>query len=219
MELEKKYNPLYIVAIILLGIYTVWLLNYYRGMLHWRFILEQASYIVLILCILSRKSDFLTVGAFLRVLTELIGTISAFQFLKMLGKVDFQVISASGVVLSVLSPIVWGLFAVSALKREKAISLCTAGAIVYSMGVVVTGYGLKAMLRHGMVIAFLILCGILLQKSSIFTTFTTKGKNIPKAADLSANPYEKIMKLKELLDSDIITQEEFDEKKKQILGL
>ena len=181
--------------------------------------MELASYIVLILCILSRKSDFLTVGAFLKVLTELIGTISAFQFLKMLGKVDFQVISASGVVLSVLDPIVWGLFAVSALKREKAISLCTAGAIAYSMGVVVTGYGLKAMLRHGMVIAFLILCGILLQRSSIFTTFTTKGKNIPKAADLSANPYEKIMKLKELLDSDIITQEEFDEKKKQILGL
>lgn len=33
------------------------------------------------------------------------------------------------------------------------------------------------------------------------------------------DPYEEIKKLKELLDMDIISQEEFDKKKKQILGL
>ena len=33
------------------------------------------------------------------------------------------------------------------------------------------------------------------------------------------DPYEEVKKLKELLDNDIITQEEFDKKKKELLGL
>ena len=33
------------------------------------------------------------------------------------------------------------------------------------------------------------------------------------------DPYEEIKKLKELLDNNIITQEEFDQKKKTLLGL
>lgn len=33
------------------------------------------------------------------------------------------------------------------------------------------------------------------------------------------DPYEKFKKLKELLDADIITQEDFDKKKKRLLGL
>ena len=33
------------------------------------------------------------------------------------------------------------------------------------------------------------------------------------------NPYEEIKKLKDLLDNGIITQEEFEQKKKQLLDL
>ena len=35
----------------------------------------------------------------------------------------------------------------------------------------------------------------------------------------ASDPYEELKKLKELLDMDIITKEEFDAKKKQLLGL
>lgn len=44
-----------------------------------------------------------------------------------------------------------------------------------------------------------------------------KQRNAPAAAEVS--PAEEIKKFKELLDSGIITQEEFDAKKKQLLGL
>lgn len=36
---------------------------------------------------------------------------------------------------------------------------------------------------------------------------------------INFDPYEELKKLKELLDLDIVTQEEFDKKKKQLLGL
>ena len=41
----------------------------------------------------------------------------------------------------------------------------------------------------------------------------------PKSEQTKEDPYEQLKKLKELLDMDIISQEEFDKKKKQILGL
>ena len=220
MEREKKYYPLYIVAIILLGIHTVWLVNYYRGNFYWRFILEQASYIVLILGMLSKKTNFLTVGAFSRTAICLINTIIAIpdlmRYHALYGKVTFQAMTGFGFVIRILSCIAWALLAVSTIKREKAVSLCIAGAIVYLVGAIATSLGLEKVLMWGMDIAFLILCGILLQKGCIFTA---KEKTAPKAIVRSSNPYEDILKLKELLDSGVITQEEFNEKKEQLLGL
>lgn len=222
MEREKKYYPLYIVAIILLGIHTVRLVNYYRGNFYWRFILEQASYVVLILGMLSKKTNFLTVGAFSQTAVCLINTILAIQDLvkyhMLYGQVTFQAMTRFGFVIRILSCIAWVLLAVSTIKRGKAVPLCVAGAIVYFVGDIASGFGLERTLMFGMNIAFLILCGILLQKSSIFTTFTKK-ETVKKSVASSDNPYEKTLKLKELLELGIITQEEFDEKKKELLGL
>lgn len=44
-------------------------------------------------------------------------------------------------------------------------------------------------------------------------------KYVPENDDTINDPYENLKKLKELLDMDIITQEEFDKKKKELLGL
>ena len=44
-------------------------------------------------------------------------------------------------------------------------------------------------------------------------------KAAPQAPPAASDPYEELKKLKELLDMDIITQEEFDAKKKQLLDL
>lgn len=41
----------------------------------------------------------------------------------------------------------------------------------------------------------------------------------PQNSQPSTDPYEEIKKLKELLDMDVITQEEFDSKKKQLLNI
>lgn len=217
MEREKKYNLFYIVAIILLGIHTVYLLKYYSVLMHWRYTLEQASYIVLILGMVFKKASVLTVGAFLQVVRCLLNLKSATFYLT--GKVTIQALIICGVVFAVLSCIAWVLFAVSTFKREKAVLLCTAGAIVHFVGAIATtNFALVNMLIRGIDIVFIIFCGILLQKSSIFATFTKK-ETVKKSVAFSDNPYEKALKLKELLELGVITQEEFDEKKKELLGL
>ena len=40
-----------------------------------------------------------------------------------------------------------------------------------------------------------------------------------KETNAEVNPYEEIKKLKELLDMGILSQEEFDKKKKELLNL
>ena len=64
-----------------------------------------------------------------------------------------------------------------------------------------------------------------LKKSKVAKTVPEDGTGAgPEVAPNSNNsvkldPYEEMKKLKELLDLDIITQEEFDRKKKELLGL
>lgn len=40
-----------------------------------------------------------------------------------------------------------------------------------------------------------------------------------QASSTAEDPYEKLTKLKQLVDANVITQEEFDEAKKKLLGL
>ena len=51
--------------------------------------------------------------------------------------------------------------------------------------------------------------------------YTFKEDTVENANEetYSVDPYEEIRKVKELLDMGIITQEEFDTKKKELLGL
>ena len=46
-----------------------------------------------------------------------------------------------------------------------------------------------------------------------------QADSIPNSKSSNDIPLDELKKLKELLESDIITQEEFDAKKKQLLGL
>ena len=57
--------------------------------------------------------------------------------------------------------------------------------------------------------------GALRSPDSAESTETVQTATAPAASD----PYEELKKLKELLDMDIITKEEFDIKKKQLLDL
>ena len=64
-----------------------------------------------------------------------------------------------------------------------------------------------------------------LKKSKVAETVPEDGRRAGQEAAANSNnsvkldPYEEMKKLKELLDLDIITQEEFDRKKKELLGL
>ena len=64
-----------------------------------------------------------------------------------------------------------------------------------------------------------------LKKSKVAETVPEDGRGAGQEAAANSNnsvkldPYEEMKKLKELLDLDIITQEEFARKKKELLGL
>jgi len=61
-----------------------------------------------------------------------------------------------------------------------------------------------------------------IEKSSKNLEFSIRGKDeLGKnyIINFGAGPIEEILKFKKLLDEGIITQEEFDAKKKQLLGL
>lgn len=64
-----------------------------------------------------------------------------------------------------------------------------------------------------------------LKKSKVAETVPEDGRGAGQEVAANSNnsvkldPYEEMKKLKELLDLDIITQEEFDRKKKELLGL
>ena len=47
----------------------------------------------------------------------------------------------------------------------------------------------------------------------------TDAKESAKADNTESNKYSELVELKKLLDMDIITQEEFNQKKKQVLGI
>lgn len=58
------------------------------------------------------------------------------------------------------------------------------------------------------------------KKKSIYkNTNTIQSLNLPIKEDSEKNSVDKLIRLKALLDQEVITQEEFDEKKKQLLNL
>ena len=61
--------------------------------------------------------------------------------------------------------------------------------------------------------------GVVLSKKINERQESTESHASTPAPALQANAIDELKKLKELLDAGIITQEEFDAKKKQLLGL
>ena len=54
---------------------------------------------------------------------------------------------------------------------------------------------------------------------SLLSIITTECTALPESSTNSISAADEIMKFKQLLDGGIITQEEFNEKKKQLLNL
>lgn len=60
---------------------------------------------------------------------------------------------------------------------------------------------------------------IFAQNTDINETIAEKEMNVSNTDEPTSNPYEEVKQLKELLDMGIISQEEFDQKKKELLKL
>ena len=59
----------------------------------------------------------------------------------------------------------------------------------------------------------------LMDKTDELNNIKTNVKQEPKSEKSVTDPYEEVKKLKELLDMDVITEDEFNAKKKDVLGL
>lgn len=110
----------------------------------------------------------------------------------------------------------WLLFIIACAKSSKAITLCGVAVVIYIIGyLAITGRLAVEGIVECVAIAF---SGIAL-KGSFKSLVTNSPPSVQRNNALPTNQYENLTKLKELLDAGAITQEEFDEKKTQILGL
>ncbi len=102
------------------------------------------------------------------------------------------------------------------LSRKAAKPLCLLSAILYLayilMSMLGSGYGLTI---RTILLTALFLIGVVLMGISLSAT-DSKEETAPKSA--TGDKLDRLIKLKDLLDKGILTQEEFEEKKKQILG-
>ena len=89
---------------------------------------------------------------------------------------------------------------------------------------VIEGYGITAtsILRGLLLIAGTLLLGLTYdsfsKKAVVSKAAVTQNSNVSAQGIFEDSNVEKLMRLKSFLDEGVITQEEFDEKKKQILG-
>lgn len=144
--------------------------------------------------------------------------------------------SIDGVILGLAGPlpvlIYWILVLIAATRRKTGKVLCILGTIIFAVMslllisvVTLNTYGIdetfvrgfitRILFYLGMRCSAMVLIGRLLN-NGISPVFTPATKPVTNNISLQ---YDQLTQLKELLDSGTITQEEFDEKKKQLLGL
>lgn len=136
------------------------------------------------------------------------------------------------VVSHAVSIVSWGLLLYSVFKKTSVKNLCLMAAGLQIIALFI--WNLDHVLKEEEKISFLLnglwsailLCIPIVLSTFIFNneefsfnsfSFPTKVKTKPTIS--KTNQYDDLSKLKELLDSGVITQEEFDQKKKQILEL
>lgn len=103
-------------------------------------------------------------------------------------------------------------------KKQSALKLCITAAIA-ALGSVAVSWifyhspGVKAIFSQLVRVAPIVLSGLVLKNVPV------KKQTFATAAQPSVSKVEALTKLKSLLDAGVISQEEFDAKKKQFLGL
>ena len=121
---------------------------------------------------------------------------------------------------------------VASIKPRKAKKYCIGAAVIYLgyniasnilVTIVLCEIGRGGISTNGLSDCLIdciaiILAGIMLQRG-LNNLVATKPINTQNNKISSLNQYENLTKLKELLDSGAITQEEFDEKKKELLNM
>lgn len=177
-------------------------------------VLSSISFVVLAVALFIQRDKLLIVGALIATICQLPGALGALR--------SYQLLAPSYALRMVIWYLVFFLtllfLFLCALKQEYAQSMCiavvaTVAAHFLSEALIV--HSLYVFLENLPLLLAIVLTAVILAEKA--------QKATPKA---TIQPEEKansqigeLTKLKDLLDCGAITQEEFDEKKKQILGL
>lgn len=185
-------------------------------------VLPLIGFILMAVSMFSGVYELLAVGAGVRAISHLIGLV---RQLGHLGS-EYALIL---VIYNILFLVGYALVIYFVFKRQSAVKisilisvLLLIGQGVYYIPTIASGMELRYLVSN-LIGRFddsclpIILAGFVLAN----TPKNRPAKEIPaaKKAETSNSQIDNLVRLKELLDAGAITQEEFDEKKKQILGL
>ena len=197
-----------------------------------------AGYIILAISVFLKKGTLLSIGIILEIVSISFAfpdCISQLIWLLDGNNIPFKSVLSFSLVIVASAMIIgaWGLLMLSVLKKD-AKNYCFIAMILQFLGHLIREYRLAlhpTTLQNGNIawvgtfVNALILCGAMLLSYHVLTgsalKFNHNVVSTPQNTQQmdSGNQIEKVVKLKELLDMGIITQEEFDDKKKQILEL
>lgn len=182
--------------------------------------------IILAVSLLTKKDNFFAIGIVIRLIHTIVFSFGYIGFLigEDIGTI-WYFLQATGLTATFLMKVVSivpyvliliSLFDVSKYKKLGIISV----AILFATDIVaeVLDWGFVGILS-GLIVAIFSSLPIVFAVIAIQNSPQSQPIVIKKRTTSNITTGEKLTKLKELLDMGAITQEEFDEKKKQLLGL
>lgn len=200
--------------------------------------IELTGYVLILSALLTNHSIIAVVGCFFE-------SICYFHDFFALGKLlsavivakldtDFFIVAFPAVIKHFTNAVAWIILSLTCIKVKNSKNLSISASIfaligqveilIYNCSILDFSYALKEALKFESFVRFIV---FILAAVLLGIGFDTSPNPIPSflvpasrpANTPETNQIEQLTKLKDLLDSGIITQEEFDEKKGQILGL
>lgn len=205
---DKKLKLLRIITGILFAYLLILKIKSAINAPYWTNWFSVAGYLCMAISMFSGCYALLTIGA--------VGNAIPL-YVRLLPKVRYMHLNIIYYVLGILSFV---LLMCAVGKKRFALKLCIAAAIAMLSSIIVYWISIghyspsvKAIFIYLVHVAPIVLSGLVLKNEPV------KKRSSATATQPSVNQNEMLSRLKSLLDEGVISQEEFDEKKKQLLGL
>lgn len=175
---------------------------------YWTNWFSVAGYLCMAISMFSGCYALLTIGAVGNAIPLCVGLLQGVRYMPVL-----YIICC---VLSILSYI---LLMCAVGKKQSALKLCIAATIIAISATVVNWIAYSTVPTIKIIFNLLIRTLPIVLSGLILKNTPVKKRNSATATQPSVSKVEALTKLKSLLDAGAISQEEFDAKKKQLLGL
>lgn len=183
---------------------------------------ETVSYGLLAIGMLIRNKTLLVIGSCLKLVYSVVVVTAAYAIVQLLESVEMYKIYLLISVFA-LAIVIWFFFLITALKGPKAKYCGIISSISSGLFAVIVSFALGEELMESLptddLLYIMEFIGIIFANIALCTPVQT---NLPNNQDMEhsipSEQFENLAKIKELLDSGAITQEEFEEMKKNCLA-